>query len=207
MVHLKNTAGVLKRRRSGMNPQVRSGTIGIEKLSIRNKSTPDFASLEATSIPRFVIEKEVSTQIFVMSDDELKPEKKVNSPPSTPSPTQSSTRDVFTSDVNQATSSSLPMNPWSLHLYASQHTRFKTSPASVHSDQSPKSSITHQFMLLEDLTVGMELPCVLDLKMGTRQYGVDATLQKRLSQDKKCEKSTSKQLGVRICGMQVKLKK
>ena len=65
----------------------------------------------------------------------------------------------------------------------------------------PDERVRH-FLLLEDLTASMTHPCVLDLKMGTRQYGIEATAKKQASQRQKCKLTTSSQLGVRLCGMQ-----
>lgn len=60
-----------------------------------------------------------------------------------------------------------------------------------------------RYILLEDLTCDMEYPCVLDLKMGTRQYGIEALPLKQRSQRRKCRQTTLRELGVRVCGLQV----
>ncbi|KAH9423603.1 hypothetical protein DERP_005183 [Dermatophagoides pteronyssinus] len=63
------------------------------------------------------------------------------------------------------------------------------------------------FMLLENITSNYHLPCILDLKMGTRQHSDDASDEKRRRQMAKCASTTSATLGIRICGMQVYQKK
>ncbi|KAI9928138.1 hypothetical protein AWENTII_007832 [Aspergillus wentii] len=75
-------------------------------------------------------------------------------------------------------------------------------PANPKEAQTRKDERVQFFLLLEDLTAGMSKPCVLDLKMGTRQYGIEADDKKRKSQRRKCQSTTSQQLGVRLCGMQ-----
>ncbi|RPD61843.1 SAICAR synthase-like protein [Lentinus tigrinus ALCF2SS1-7] len=75
--------------------------------------------------------------------------------------------------------------------------------AGDHPEPDPFVTRQNHFILMEDLTGRLKYSCVLDLKMGTRQYGMDAMPAKKKSQRKKCDRTTSRALGVRVCGMQV----
>ncbi|NXC23445.1 IP6K3 kinase, partial [Campylorhamphus procurvoides] len=85
-------------------------------------------------------------------------------------------------------------NPWGLHCHRQHLNRISSKP---------NENKLHQFLLLENVVSKYSYPCILDLKMGTRQHGDDASEEKKARHIKKCEQSTSASLGVRICGMQV----
>lgn len=61
---------------------------------------------------------------------------------------------------------------------------------------------SEKYIVLENLTAGLNKACVLDLKMGTRMYSDSASQSKIESQKRKSLKTTSATLGVRFCGFQ-----
>uniref|UniRef100_A0A673W668 Kinase n=1 Tax=Salmo trutta TaxID=8032 RepID=A0A673W668_SALTR len=87
-------------------------------------------------------------------------------------------------------------NPWSLRCHRQQLSRMRSES---------KDRKLYKFLLLENVVHHFSYPCILDLKMGTRQHGDDASEEKAARQMKKCEQSTSATLGVRVCGMQVRV--
>ncbi|XP_040262815.1 inositol hexakisphosphate kinase 1 [Bufo bufo] len=98
-------------------------------------------------------------------------------------------------DGNSGVSSErISYNPWSLRCHKQQLNRMRSES---------KDRKMYKFLLLENVVHHFKFPCVLDLKMGTRQHGDDASEEKAARQMKKCEQSTSASLGVRVCGMQV----
>jgi inositol-hexakisphosphate kinase len=65
------------------------------------------------------------------------------------------------------------------------------------------SSNQAEYLILEDLTSKYKKPCICDLKIGTRQHGDDAAPDKKRRHTAKCENTTSKPLGMRLCGQMV----
>ncbi|XP_045170582.1 inositol hexakisphosphate kinase 3-like isoform X2 [Mercenaria mercenaria] len=59
-----------------------------------------------------------------------------------------------------------------------------------------------KFIILENLVYDYEHPCLMDLKMGRRQFGVDSNEEKRKLLENRCACSTSATLGFRISGSQ-----
>ncbi|EDV27261.1 uncharacterized protein TRIADDRAFT_55020 [Trichoplax adhaerens] len=59
------------------------------------------------------------------------------------------------------------------------------------------------YILLENVSSKFINPCILDLKMGTRQHGDTASSVKAQKQMERTKSTTSSKLGVRMCGMQI----
>ncbi|CCD73761.1 Kinase [Caenorhabditis elegans] len=66
-----------------------------------------------------------------------------------------------------------------------------------------KRKLSKNFIVLSDLTYRMKSPRILDLKLGTRQHGDQATVSKIACMTAKCQATTSATLGIRLCGMKI----
>ena len=179
----------IKRRHSGMNLRRR-------RLSVSGDEKPDLEYF-AEDVP--------GEEVFSMDDDNLQIQQEVDVPATAVLAELPKYRfslangdrkrvsrpgrfdnDVDLVHINEVAPDHLPLNP---------------KDAKSATTTAPDEKVVY-FLLLENLTYGMGRPCVLDLKMGTRQYGVEANKKKMESQRRKCKTTTSQQLGVRVCGMQ-----
>jgi inositol-hexakisphosphate 5-kinase len=177
---------VVKRRHSGMGLRTR-------RPSVNTKKTPNLEYFEDDAHTTD-FEPEAGGSVFAMDGD--RDDTKAGAAPS----------------VTGLISNGVALN--GDHFHGSDTAAKRTSRAAPSVRQKPSNPKEAQktytdmgdrvmfFILLEDLTSGMGRPCVLDLKMGTRQFGIEATKKKMESQRRKCKSTTSQQLGVRVCGMQ-----
>lgn len=94
--------------------------------------------------------------------------------------------------------STLPLedwNPWSIQMHKARLLEINE----VHEEKEP----CYSYLVLQDLTHDYKRPSILDLKMGTKQFGDNASPKKQQSKTLKCIGSTSCTLGFRIAGMQL----
>eukprot|EP00742_Colponemidia_sp_Colp-10_P012947 GILJ01014587.1.p1 GENE.GILJ01014587.1~~GILJ01014587.1.p1 ORF type:complete len:1097 (-),score=178.89 GILJ01014587.1:336-3431(-) len=122
----------------------------------------------------------------------------------------------FEEDIGGATPAtatnggSLLLSPSDAHL-ASEPTEKGASPKGgkskkVKAAESPSEQPTadsKSMIVLDDMCRGMRYPCVLDLKMGPRQYGLEASDEKIKSKEGKAKNSTTASHGVRLGGMKM----
>lgn len=107
----------------------------------------------------------------------------------------SSTEEVFCAkDSNPQRPNTHNLNPWSLKNHKRLLDKMRKS------EHSPDKI---RFILLKNVVADFKHPCILDLKIGSRLHGDDASHVKVASQSQKCQMTTSSSLGLRLCGMQV----
>jgi len=93
-------------------------------------------------------------------------------------------------------------NPWALKCHRENLMKIGINVFEKNIDRLSNPTF-QEFILLENLTYKYKYPCVIDLKVGTRQYGDEASLTKKRSKTAKVENSTSCNMGLRLGGMQV----
>lgn len=98
------------------------------------------------------------------------------------------------------------LNPWVLTCHKQNMDRWHTLCVQEGGSGTDVFELEKDFIVLENLVSRFKYPCILDLKMGTRQYGDAASLAKKQSKMVKVVSTTSAKLGLRLCGMQVRIR-
>ncbi|KAJ2359259.1 hypothetical protein GGF43_000281 [Coemansia sp. RSA 2618] len=103
-----------------------------------------------------------------------------------------------------------PLNRREQQFYegANQSTDFKTFMPQYYgtlerAEPGSDPADVKEFICLENLVHGFEKPCVMDFKIGSQLYDIDATPEKRERMEQKAERTTSKRLGFVVTGMKV----
>ena len=101
-------------------------------------------------------------------------------------------------------------NPWALKCHRDHLKKLGllTTSSGGHDQDAnqPKNlEIPQNYLLLENLVSRYIFPCVLDLKVGERQYSDDVSPTKKARKMAKSASTTSATLGLRLTGMQVYL--
>ncbi|KAJ2809272.1 hypothetical protein H4R20_000267 [Coemansia guatemalensis] len=60
-----------------------------------------------------------------------------------------------------------------------------------------------EFICLENLIHGFDKPCVIDIKIGSRLWDIDAAPEKQAAMVKKAQRTTSEKLGIAVTGMKL----
>uniref|UniRef100_A0A0N5AWU1 Kinase n=1 Tax=Syphacia muris TaxID=451379 RepID=A0A0N5AWU1_9BILA len=106
------------------------------------------------------------------------------------SPRKTPTKGVVYRDAGSGAVNAI--NPW-----AAECRLRKSKP-----DNQWRIQGANYYIIIENITRFYQFPCVLDLKIGTRQHGDGVNEKKVIRFKNKCERSTSKKYGIRLGGMQ-----
>ncbi|CAD2220329.1 hypothetical protein AGDE_15747 [Angomonas deanei] len=70
-----------------------------------------------------------------------------------------------------------------------------------HDADNEGEEIPIQLIVLEDVCHGFSYPCVMDMKIGSRQYGLNASERKKKSKNFKARTTCSWEYGIRLAGL------
>ena len=118
----------------------------------------------------------------------------------------------FEDEVGSSTSGSEEVfcNPWALKCHRDHLKKLglltpgPSTPPLLEENHQKACKKPQNYLLLENLVSRYKYPCILDLKVGTRQYADDVSAAKKARKIAKTQSTTSASLGLRLTGMQVR---